>query len=416
MTLALPKQEDLVFAKPKGDERSRITRMRTALVMGSPFYGLCSMKLKVVEKPEVTTAATDGKSLFYNPDYVAGMSDAKLKGLVGHETLHCVAGHIWRRGTREHRLWNVACDYAIDQILQRAGFDVPNALVNPDWAGWSAEQIYAALLEEVEKQRQKGKQQNGGDANEGEGTGEGGGYQQALDLMFGESPSKGQVLDAPQETAIRDQAEWKQAISAAAQIAKSQGKMPGNLEILVAEALEARVDWKAVLRRFVQMCATLDYSWRSPSTRYAPLGLYLPRLRSEQMPPIVIGVDTSGSIGGGELRAFAGEVSSIIEEANPETTHLVFCDARVQSVKEFLPGDPIIFKPAGGGGTNMMKIFEWVDEKGIEPACVVVLTDCYTPYEGEVPAYPVIWASTTKEENLGNNTPPFGEVLFLDFE
>ena len=42
-------------------------------------------------------------------------------------------------------------------ILVNGGFDVPNALVNPAWKGWSAEQIYAALLEEVEKQKQKPK-------------------------------------------------------------------------------------------------------------------------------------------------------------------------------------------------------------------------------------------------------------------
>src|SRR5207302_5076792 len=153
--IALPKQEPAVFAKPKGDERQRIIRMRTALIMGSPFYGLLAGRLKLVEKAEIGTAATDTKNLFYNPSYVAGMSDAKLRGLLGHETLHCTNGHAWRRGTREHRLWNIACDYAIDQILVRGGFDVPNPLVNPAWAGWSAEQIYSVLLEEVEKQRQK---------------------------------------------------------------------------------------------------------------------------------------------------------------------------------------------------------------------------------------------------------------------
>ena len=461
MGLNLPKQEPCVFVKAKGDERKRIVRMRMALVMGSPFYGLLAMKLKLVENPAIKTAGTEGKHLTYNPEYVAGMSDAKLKGLIGHETLHCVMGHMWRKGTREHRLWNVSTDYAIDEILQRNGFDVPNALVNPAWKGWSAEQIYAALLEEVEKEKQKqqqqkgngqpqagesgdeedgcpnddneadkagkgkpsaqkGEQPGGGEPGEGEGEPEQGGggssYQQALDQMFGPGPTKGEVMDAPAETALQDQSEWKQAVSAAAQVAKSQGMLPADLEIIVNKALETRVDWKAVLRRFVQHCARLDYSWRSPSSRYAPLGLYLPKLRSETMPPIVIAVDTSGSIGGKELEQFSGEVSSIIEEANPEVAHLVFCDAKVHGTEEFLPGDPIKFKPSGGGGTDFRPVFQWIEEQGIEPACLIYLTDLYGTCPDEEPPYPTIWASTTDPEKAGNYLPKFGEVLHLDFE
>src|SRR3990167_979618 len=277
MGLNLPKQEPCVFAKAKGDERKRIVRMRMALVMGSPFYGLLAMKLKLVEEPAIKTAGTEGKHLLYNPEYIAGMSDAKLKGLIGHETMHCVMGHMWRKGTREHRLWNLSCDYAVDQILQRNGFDVPNALVNPDWNGWSAEQIYAALLEEVEKQKQQQQSQCGSGSVAGKGKpsaqgqpgqapddkakekskasaqgkqpGQGSGYQQALDQMFGQGPTKGEVMDAPVESALQDQSDWKQAVSAAAQVAKSQGLLPSNLEIVVNQALETRVYWKAVLRR-----------------------------------------------------------------------------------------------------------------------------------------------------------------------
>ena len=72
-----------VFAKAKGDERKRIVRMRMALVMGSPFYGLLAMKLKLVKEPAIKTAGTEGKHLLYNPEYIAGMSDAKLKGAFG---------------------------------------------------------------------------------------------------------------------------------------------------------------------------------------------------------------------------------------------------------------------------------------------------------------------------------------------
>lgn len=390
--MQLPKQDPVKHVTPKGDERTRIVRMRMALVMGSPFYGLLAMRMKLVEDSTQSTAWTDGKRMGYNPAYVAAMSDAELKGLIGHETMHCTNGHIWRRGTRHHKLWNLACDYAIDPVLERSGFEVPNKLVNPAWQGWSAEQIYSALMQEMEKQGKS-----------------------LADL--GDGPTKGEIVDAPEETSIQDQAEWKQAISSAAQIAKSQGKLPGDLEELIGELLAPRVDWKAVLRRFVQQCAALDYSWSAPSKRYMSMGAYLPRLRSEQMPPVVIVVDTSGSIGTEELKQFGGELSSIIEEAKPEIAHIVYADARVNGTAEFLPGDLIEYKPVGRGGTDFRPAFKWVEEQGIEPACLIYLTDMYGSFPDEVPEYPVIWASTTKLEGLpANYRAPFGEEVYLDFE
>ena len=45
-------------------------------------------------------------------------------------------------------------------------------------------------------------------------------------------------------------------------------------------------------------------------------------------------VDTSGSIGEEELEQFAGEITAISDEAKPETIHIVYCDAAVQSIQQ----------------------------------------------------------------------------------
>lgn len=438
MAFALPKHEPAVFATPTGEERRRITRMRTALVMSSPYYGILAMRLIPKEGAEFKTAATDGKHFFYNPAYIAGMEDSKLKGLIAHQVGHCFLGHIWRRGTRDPRLWNIACDYALDAMLVRAKFDVPNPLVNPAWAGWSAEQIYAVLGEPRQGSGQGNAQP--GDGNDGQspddaaeeqsedatqrkqpgqaGNTDGGAKskQAAIDAMFGEGPTKGEVLDAPAETAIQDQAEWNQAVVAAAQVAKSQGSLPGDLELLIQEIIAPKVDWKSITRRFAQMCASLDYSWRTPSQRYTEV--YLPRLRSEHMPPFVIGWDTSGSMMSAKDQATVmAEVSAIIEEVMPEVTHVVFFDARVTGTQEFMPGDPLKYEPRGGGGTRFEPVFEWIEEQGIDPACLMMFTDMYGSFPSEEPSYPVLWASTTKPSELSDRyQAPFGEMVYLDFE
>jgi predicted metal-dependent peptidase len=418
----LPPQSPPKFATPKGDERSRLIRTRTALVLGHPFFGLLALRLKLVEAPWIITAGVDGKHLYYNPSYIAPLSDAELKALWAHEVMHCTNGHPWRRGERDRQRWNWACDYAIDPILREGGLIVPNETINPKWRGWSAEQIYPLIP--VNPQNKCGGMQGQskpGSGQQGDGQGKGGQGQQGQG-QGGQDPrapnympGKDVLLDASEDEANQQQAEWKQAIASAAQVAKSQGKLPGGFEIYIENWLEPRVLWKALLRKFIQLRSKQDYSWAVRNRRYGSSGVYLPGLRSEQMPPVVIAIDTSGSIGGEELKQFAGEMGAIIEEAKPEVAYQVFCDARVAHTAEFYPGDPLTFNAKGGGGTSFVPVFDWVKEQEIEPACLIYLTDMYGSYPKEEPPYPVLWASTTK--NIPSSyEPPFGEVVYLDFE
>jgi hypothetical protein len=68
---------------------------------------------------------------------------------------------------------------------------------------------------------------------------------------------------------------------------------------------------------------------------YIAAGLYLPSVMRSGVGEIVIGVDTSSSIGTHELEQFAGKISAIAEEAQPESIHVVYCDAAMQSWQQF---------------------------------------------------------------------------------
>lgn len=459
MTQPQPKITILTPDQAKAMERSalaRIKKQNQAIVLRPSLCFFASLVLRL--KPTVAwwmpTAATDGKHLFYNPAYVESMSDSLLRGLVIHEVLHCANGHIWRRDNRNQKDFNIACDYAIDPIIVGTRFggtgasptylEVPDALIDARFKGKSAEQIYAILREERstspklkhsgpggegEPEDQGGEDdqpsQGGGQPGQKPGKGKGqtkpasaghNGLPQPQDVPADPrapnyKPTKGEIIEPPQAEAAKTEIEWRQAVIQAVEAAKAQGNLPAGIERLVEEFVQPHVDWKSVLRRFVQQLAALDYDFRRPSGRYLASGLYMPKLRSETMPPIVIGVDTSGSIGQQELAEFAAEMTSIIEEVKPEVAHVVYCDAAVGSVQEFVPGDPLVYKPTGGGGTDFVPVFKWVEEQGIEPACLIYLTDCMGDYPEELPPYPVLWASSTKEP--GRYAPPFGEFLYI---
>jgi len=202
---------------------------------------------------------------------------------------------------------------------------------------------------------------------------------------------------------------WKVAVAQAAQAAKAAGRLPGGLERFAGEILAPKVDWRDVLRRFVDRCAHNDYSWSPPNRRFIHLGLYLPSLRSEELPPVVLAVDTSGSIQEEQIRQFAGEMSDILA-AYHTSAKIIYCDAGIAGTEEVSWQDlPLDLHPKGGGGTDFRPPFELVAREGLEPSCLVYLTDMMCGSFPAPPDYPVLWAQIGSYRN----PPPFGEVVHL---
>jgi predicted metal-dependent peptidase len=363
------------------DHHRQIKGALSALILDQPFFGALALRLQLKPTDQIPTAATDGKLLLYNPAFVAGLNGAQLKGLLAHEVLHCANGHPWRRTGRNKQVWNQACDYAINSVLKEAGFALPEgALLDAAYAGKAAEWIYGQLTQPQSQQPQAGGQgqqnqpQTGGQQSQ-PGAPQSTGQQPSAGQ--GQPPQQpapedwGQVVDNLEPDAAAQEVDWQVATLQAAQMAKAQGKLPAGLERLIEEIKHPAVDWRATLRRFVQETAQADYSWKQPNQRYLASGLYLPQLRSEQMRPLVVGLDTSGSISQAELATFATELQAIMAECQPENITVVYCDARVQAVAEFTPQDEIQLAPKGGGGTAFAPVFDYVTEQGIAPACLV---------------------------------------------
>lgn len=65
----------------------------------------------------ITTAATNVKSYFYNPEFIMKLSDYGLRIVMSHEAFHCVFMHPTRIGSRNPRLWNIAVDYRVNVTI-----------------------------------------------------------------------------------------------------------------------------------------------------------------------------------------------------------------------------------------------------------------------------------------------------------
>ncbi len=365
----------------------KITKARAGLVLDQPFFGSLALRLKMTADETCKTAWTDGESLGYNPAWVEGLSLEEIKGVLAHEVMHLACAHHARRGGREQRKWNVAGDYAINQILEDAGMSLPRGrLLDPAFKDLAAEEIFGRLPDE----------QQGGVGNDPGGCGE---IRDGKTGPDGKIPTPGEMTESEQE--------WKVATTQAAQTARAMGRMPGSIERMIGKMLEAHVDWREVLRRFIDQTCRNDYTWTRANRRYLSTGLYLPSLHSEELRPVVVAVDTSMSINNEALDQFAAEITAILEEQKT-SCDVLYCDTKIQGHEQFSSEHlPVVLHPHGGGGTDFRPSFVWVETKNMRPSCLIYLTDMECNRFPEPPEYPVLWVKYGKY-----GTPaPFGEEV-----
>ena len=372
----------------------RVQRARTTLLIDQPFFGVLALQLRVIESTINNTAWTDGQSMGFNPAFVATLSQDELIGVICHEVMHCACGHPWRESGRQHNRWNQAADYAINPVIASAGMRLPKgALLDSQYDGKNAEWIYDRLPES----------EDGNDSGNGDSASGCGEVFPSPDSGTDDSNAqgKGEQLQ-PNNT----QADWQQYTKQAIQSAKMQGKLPAGIARDIEVATKPIVDWRSLLRKYMQDVCTADYSWTQPNRRYLHNGLFLPSLRSTACGKIAVAVDTSGSIDTITLAKFSGEMQSIFSEMQPSSVDVLYCDAAVHRVDTFERGESFEMHPVGGGGTAFEPIFNHYDQPDAEqPVVMVVFTDMYGSFP-EASDIPTIWASTSDVE-----TAPFGDVV-----
>lgn len=356
---------------------------------------------------DMPTACTDGRDEYYGRAFIDSLDDKELAYVVVHENYHKMYRDLfsWAALAKiDMRVANMAMDHVHNlSILRRdpSGSVVrmpmrdgkPIGLADQRFAKMDVKEVFYILLKEQEE--------NGGAGAGGEGFDE-------HDWAGAKKLTKEEVekLSKEIDSAIRQ----GQIIAQ-----KMHGKGHGDMDRSLYDLLYPKVDWREVLRQFVSStCVGQDYSsWRKPNRRYLAQDIIFPSMVSERVESMLLAIDTSGSIGGPELSRFMSEVTSIAESVNPEKVDLLYWDARVAghevypnaSIKDMLSST----KPKGGGGTDPTCIPAYMQEHGLRPQCVVVLTDGYVGSWGNWDV-PVLWCVVGNK----NATAPVGQTIHVD--
>lgn len=372
---------------------SKIDKAKAQIVLDHPFFASILLKRKLTPTKDVPTLAVDARgNIYYNEKFVEDLTVPQLVWGLCHEIGHVVGQHALRKKHRDHRKWNYAGDAWINDMLDDCGVGtrIPNTV---DMKG-SKDKTTETIYDELPSSPDGGGSGTGGSSSDWDnGLG---------DDIMSENLTESEIKEI--------EANGKVEIAQAAQAAKARGKLPGKLAEMVADILNVKTPWYDILERYMTDCVKQDQTWTKPNRRHIGAGVYLPSIASEPaMGELAIQVDVSGSISKRELDYYNGHLSRIIKQCNPTKVHVLYTDTDVQKYVEFEQGADVQLEFYSGGGTDMPAGFDYLNDKGIEPAVFVCLTDGYTGF-GEPPSYPVVWCISS------DITADHGETVHFEME
>ena len=334
-----------------GDERSAprsvTERARSWFISSFPLLGAMVAAFHIQEdaelcrREEILVAAVDEtlRTIYMNP--AAGLTEQETRFVLAHEILHVALRHMNRRQGRDPYLWNVACDYVInDWLIQMQVGCAPalGLLHDLELRGLSAEEVYDRIAADLRRMRKlltlAGRQ---GDMLERRLCPAPVGYTD-LDAFYKEQLGKGLMLHESQ----------------------GRGLLPAGLLEEIRALLQPPIPWEVELARW------FDHHFPPIETRRTYARLSRRQSATPDIPRPRVGpdarwldgrtfgvvLDTSGSMDRHTLAKALGSIASYAEAKEVPAVRVVCCDAAPYDLG-YLPAQDIAHRVQikGRGGT-----------------------------------------------------------------
>ncbi len=145
-----------------------IDAIKKRLLIKYPYFGSVINKVKYqVANDSVPTAGTDGKTIYFNEQFMQSLTNDEQIFIFAHEVCHIAFNHILRSKDRDGYLWNIATDAVINQQLKKDNLPFVEGGVDfEDAINYNAEQYYNKLLEEEKKKQEEQKINQSNDSNQ----------------------------------------------------------------------------------------------------------------------------------------------------------------------------------------------------------------------------------------------------------
>ncbi len=374
-----------------------LLRAKSLLTVKYPYFGILASRLKHEPSDSLSGYASNGKRFLYNIEFLERRSVEEVMFILTNCVMHHVLSHQQRRLNRRGKLWQLATDYVINNLLSKSGLVIPvGANYNKDYEGMYAEEIYDTLKNDLT-------------LGEGDAFGEGGDSVPESSTMEQEgddSQSFSNIDGIADELDTQDELQWQYAASIAQEVAQRKGAMPLGLERLGKKVKSSDVDWRFELYNAVNRHMRNNYAFMPPNKKHIHRGIVLPSLTSDTL-SLCVAIDTSGSIDNQLLGAFMEEFKTIMQNFPSVKIELIIADAKVHAHHTFQGGERMDFVLKGGGGTDYRPTFDYVEANLPMTTMLLYFTDGEGSFPRIPPNYEVLWALSCKEK------VPFGRGLVI---
>jgi predicted metal-dependent peptidase len=356
-------------------------RAREWFINSYPLLGALAATFKLIEDPricqleEITVAAVnpERREIYMNPAATnppIGMTEEECRFVMAHELLHVGLRHDARRQGRDPFLWNVACDYVInDWLVEMRVGEMPKMglLYDPALKGESAEGIYDRMVTDMRRYRRLA-------TLRGVGIG---------DILEGNRPDWWQVgagvdLDAFYRGALCQGLAYHQE--------QGRGLLPAGLVQEIEALSQPPVPWDVELARwfdhyFPPVERVRSYarpSRHQSSTPDIPRPRWVPPPDWEDARTFGVVLDTSGSMSRELLAKALGAIASYSLSREVPWVRVVFCDAATYDQGYMRPEDIAReVRVRGRGGTVLQPAIDLLEGARDFPAegPVLLITD-----------------------------------------
>jgi predicted metal-dependent peptidase len=299
---------------------SNASRAKRWLISHYPLLGSLLTQFELVEdadvceRMDIRVAAVQISTgeIYINPRRQLGLEQAKF--VVAHEVLHAGLNHSSRRQGRDPYLWNVACDFVINDWLVSMNLGIApegGLLFDEELRGWAAEDIYLRLAADLRVRRR-------------------------LCTLRGDDVD---MLDERPGKFFTDREEFcRRALLQGLDYHQNfgRGALPAGLVEAIRTLNQPAIPWQAKLAEWIQERCPLPERRRSyarPSRRQSstpdtPRPRFVEPEDERATRTFGVIIDTSGSMQRDELGKALGAIVAYSQAQSVKQVRLVYCDAQ----------------------------------------------------------------------------------------
>ena len=355
-----------------------ITKAAERFLAHYPLLGGLASSFIIIEdidichRNEIHIAAVDAThgEIYANPS--CGLSLEEWKFVLAHEYLHAGLCHHERCQGRDHYLWNVACDYVINDWLHemRIG-DMPDEglLYDVSLHNMSAEAIYDLIVKEMRKFKKHATFRGYG---QGDIFGSNGPHFEGI--------GKGITLDDFFKNSLREGLDYH--------ITHSRGYIPAGLVEEIRALAMPPIPWEVQLGKwFDEQFPPLEKhrtyarpSRRQGSTPDIPRPSYVLQEKDLESRTFGVVIDTSGSMCSSQIGLALGAIASYAVSKDVPFVRIIFCDAEATDAGYMAPEDIAgRVEITGRGGTILQPGVDALEKAKDFPVSgpILIITDGY---------------------------------------